>query len=36
MGGTIQLLGHAHLDMAWLWEVAETWEVAERTFRSAV
>jgi alpha-mannosidase len=34
--GNIQLLGHAHLDMAWLWEVAETWEVAERTFRSAL
>jgi alpha-mannosidase len=33
---TIQLLGHAHLDMAWLWEVAETWEVAERTFSSAI
>ncbi len=33
---TIQLLGHAHLDMAWLWEVAETWEVAERTFRSTL
>jgi alpha-mannosidase len=33
---TIQLLGHAHLDMAWLWEVAETWEVAERTFESAL
>ncbi len=32
----IQLLGHAHLDMAWLWEVAETWEVAERTFRSSL
>jgi alpha-mannosidase len=32
----IQLLGHAHLDMAWLWEVAETWEVAERTFRSTL
>lgn len=32
----ISLLGHAHLDMAWLWEVAETWEVAERTFRSAL
>ncbi len=27
---TIQLLGHAHLDMAWLWEVAE------RTFRSTL
>jgi alpha-mannosidase len=33
---TVKLLGHAHLDMAWLWEVAETWEVAERTFSSAV
>ncbi len=32
----IQLLGHAHLDMAWLWEVAETWEVADRTFSSAI
>jgi alpha-mannosidase len=33
---SINLLGHAHLDMAWLWEVAETWEVAERTFKSAL
>jgi alpha-mannosidase len=33
---TIQLLGHAHLDMAWLWEVAETWRAAERTFRSSL
>ena len=33
---TIKLLGHAHLDMAWLWEVAETWEVAERTFGSVI
>jgi alpha-mannosidase len=33
---TIQLLGHAHLDMAWLWEVAETWDAAERTFRSSL
>ncbi len=33
---TINLLGHAHLDLAWLWEVAETWEVAERTFRSTL
>lgn len=32
----IQLLGHAHLDMAWLWTVGETWEVAERTFRSVL
>jgi alpha-mannosidase len=32
----IQLLGHAHLDMAWLWRVSETWQVAERTFRSVL
>ncbi len=30
------LLGHAHLDMAWLWPLAETWEVGERTFRSVL
>lgn len=30
------LLGHAHLDMAWLWTTAETWEVGERTFRSVL
>jgi alpha-mannosidase len=33
---TIHLLGHAHLDMAWLWEVSETWQVAEQTFSSAL
>ena len=32
----ISLLGHAHLDMAWLWPVAETWDAAERTFESAL
>jgi alpha-mannosidase len=32
----ISLLGHAHLDMAWLWEVSETWEVADRTFNSVL
>jgi alpha-mannosidase len=32
----ISLLSHAHLDMAWLWEVAETWEVADRTFQSVL
>jgi alpha-mannosidase len=32
----IHWLGHAHLDLAWLWPVAETWEVAERTFQSAL
>ena len=24
--------GHAHLDTAWLWPVAETWRKAQRTF----
>ncbi len=33
---TLHLLGHAHLDMAWLWEVGETWQAAERTFRSSL
>ena len=32
----IHLLGHAHLDLAWLWTLAETWAVAERTFRSVL
>jgi len=32
----IQLLGHAHLDMAWLWSVEDTWQAAERTFRSVL
>ena len=30
----IQCVGHAHLDMAWLWPISDTWKVAERTFRS--
>jgi len=33
---SIQLLGHAHLDLAWLWTVKETWEVAQRTFASVL
>ncbi|MBW4489599.1 MAG: alpha-mannosidase [Trichocoleus desertorum ATA4-8-CV12] len=32
----IYLLGHAHLDLAWLWPVSETWEAAERTFQSVL
>jgi alpha-mannosidase len=32
----INWIGHAHLDLAWLWPVAETWEAAERTFHSAL
>lgn len=33
---TFHLLGHAHLDMAWLWPLAETWEVGQRTFQSVL
>ncbi|BAY84124.1 glycosyl hydrolase 38 protein [Calothrix parasitica NIES-267] len=32
----IQLVGHAHLDMAWLWPVSETWEAAKNTFASVL
>nr|WP_087069310.1 glycoside hydrolase family 38 C-terminal domain-containing protein [Cyanobium sp. NIES-981] len=32
----VHLLGHAHLDLAWLWPVADTWQAAERTFGSAL
>ncbi|MGD1806375.1 alpha-mannosidase [Dapis sp. BLCC M126] len=32
----IKLLGHAHLDLAWLWDVKETWEAAQRTFTSVL
>ena len=32
----IALLGHAHLDLAWLWPIAETWEAAQRTFESVL
>ncbi|MDM7953052.1 MAG: glycoside hydrolase family 38 C-terminal domain-containing protein [Cyanobium sp. CZS 25K] len=34
--GVLQVLGHAHLDLAWLWPVADTWQAAERTFASAL
>lgn len=30
------LLGHAHLDMAWLWTIDETYNVAQRTFNSVL
>ena len=30
------LLGHAHLDMAWLWTMDETYTVAQRTFNSVL
>ncbi|GAB4180082.1 MAG: alpha-mannosidase [Coleofasciculaceae cyanobacterium] len=36
LNSKIHLLGHAHLDMAWLWTVSETWEVAQRTFESVL
>lgn len=35
-GGGWQVLGHAHLDLAWLWPVADTWRAAERTFHSVL
>ena len=34
--GGFHLLGHAHLDLAWLWPVADTWLAAERTFSAAL
>ncbi|MBE9158640.1 alpha-mannosidase [Nodosilinea sp. LEGE 06152] len=33
---TVHCLGHAHLDLAWLWPVADTWQAAENTFRSVL
>ncbi|MEB3323088.1 MAG: glycoside hydrolase family 38 C-terminal domain-containing protein [Synechococcaceae cyanobacterium] len=35
-GGGFHVLGHAHLDLAWLWPVADTWQAAERTFASVL
>ncbi|MBH8554823.1 alpha-mannosidase [Nostocaceae cyanobacterium CENA357] len=32
----IYLLGHAHLDLAWLWPVNETWSAAQNTFESVL
>lgn len=32
----IQCVGHAHLDMAWLWPISDTWNAAERTFKSVL
>ncbi|MEG4404418.1 alpha-mannosidase [Microcoleus sp. MON2_D5] len=34
--GKIYLVGHAHLDLAWLWPVPETWQAAKRTFESVL
>ena len=36
VSGSMHWVGHAHLDLAWLWPVAETWQAAERTFRSVL
>jgi len=33
---TIHCLGHAHLDLAWLWPIDDTWDAAERTFQSVL
>lgn len=33
---TIYCTGHAHLDMAWLWPISDTWSAAERTFHSVL
>ena len=33
---SINLLSHAHLDLAWLWTVTETLDVADRTFKSVI
>jgi alpha-mannosidase len=33
---TIHCLGHAHLDLAWLWPVADTWKAARSTFESVL
>ncbi len=32
----IDILGQSHIDMAWLWPVAETRQVIEKTFRSTL
>ena len=33
---SLNLLGHAHLDMAWFWTVSETWQIANNTFTSVL
>ncbi|HEY9880636.1 MAG TPA: alpha-mannosidase, partial [Leptolyngbyaceae cyanobacterium] len=32
----INCVGHAHLDLAWLWPISDTWQAAERTFQSVL
>src|SRR5450759_745406 len=36
MEGEIELSSHAHLDLAWLWPMAETRRKARRTFHTAI
>ena len=33
---SISMLGHAHLDMAWLWQATHTYTVGKRTFSSVI
>lgn len=33
---TMGILGHSHIDTAWLWPVAETWRKCARTFSSVL
>lgn len=35
-GYTFSAIGHAHLDLAWLWPIRETKRKAERTFSTAI
>ena len=30
----LSCVGHAHLDLAWLWPIEDTWDAAQRTFHS--
>ena len=34
--GTVALVGHAHIDVAWLWTIAETRRKVRRTFHSVL
>ena len=34
--GRLALTGHAHIDLAWLWPVAETRRKGRRTFASVL
>lgn len=35
-GGTVALVGHTHIDVAWLWTLAQTKEKAQRSFSTAI